>query len=201
MSVIDFVRGTVVERGVDGVVLMLGGFGVRVLTAPSTANHLPDPGHEGTVFTYLLVREDALTLYGFATREERSLFTQLLGVSGIGPKVAMGMLGASAADRLAALIAGGDVDGLAKLPGIGKRTAQRIVLDLKGKLEMPESVAAVVGMPAGPVTVYDTVAQVLSEWGSIPPQRVAAIVAALPRDRDLSVEEAVNLAFKIMGQE
>lgn len=202
MSLIDFVRGTVAERGVDGVVLIVGGFGVRILTAPTTANRLPDPGGEGTVYTHLQVREDALTLYGFATRAERSLFTQLLGVSGIGPKVAMGMLAASAVERLAALIAAGDVDGLAKLPGIGKRTAQRIVLDLKGKIDLPEAAAILAAStPAGPTSVYDTVAQALADWGNIPPARVAAVVAALPRDRELSEQEALALAFRMMGQQ
>lgn len=143
MSLIEFVQGRLTERTADAAIVSVGGIGMRLLAPVTTLDALPAVGSEVTLFAHLVVREDALTLYGFATREERSLFLQLLTVNGVGPKVALGALSGGPAAQLAANIAAGDTDALARLPGIGKRTAQRIVLDLKGKLEMPA------GIPAG----------------------------------------------------
>ena len=197
MSLIDFVRGRVVERGPDYVVVAAGGFGLRIGVATSTAEALPEPGEEALVYTHLQVREDGMALFGFASPEERALFNQLISVSGVGPRVAMGALSAAPAVRLAAMIAAEDVAALAKLPGIGRKTASRIVLDLKGKLVVPETAAPVAAAaPAsGPI---DVAAAALRELGFTAAE-VTAAVAALPRDRELSDDEAVLLAFQYMG--
>jgi Holliday junction DNA helicase RuvA len=198
VSLIDFVRGQLVERGADWAVIAAGPFGVRVLVPGGTASALPQPGNEVMLFTYLQVREDALTLYGFATREERSLFTQLLTVSGVGPRLALDALSAGPADRLAGIIAAGDVDALARIRGIGKKTAQRIVLDLKGKLVLPEgmALAAADGAAAGVVAVAEDALRGLG----FAPQEIASALSVLPRDRALSEDEAITMALRHMGR-
>ena len=199
MSVVDFVRGRVVERGADSAVIAVGGIGLRVLVGAATADALPEPGNEAMLYTYLQVREDALILYGFATADERALFNQLLTVNGVGPKVALAALSAAPPDRLRGLIAAGDAASLARIPGIGAKTAQRIVLDLKGKLPAPAAPAAAasaqVGAPGGP---FDIAAQALRELGFTPAE-VNAALARLPADRDLSEEEAIALALREVG--
>jgi Holliday junction DNA helicase RuvA len=189
---IDFIRGTVVELSPDGVVVSVGGVGLRLLVPPAGLSRLPRPGAEVTLHTHLQVREDALTLYGFLTREERDLFVRLLTVNGVGPKLALGALSALPAQRLAAVIAAGDVDTLARLPGIGRKTAQRIVLDLKGKLAAPGAVAA------APTGVLAVAAEALRSLGYTQAE-IAAALATLPQDEDLTEEEAVRRAFQAMG--
>ena len=198
MSVVDFVRGRVVERTGDSVVIAVGGFGLRAHVGAATAGALPEPGEEALLYTYLYLREDLMALYGFATQEERLLFTQLLSVSGVGPKVALAALSSGPTERLAAAVSAGDVDALARIPGIGRKTAQRIVLDLKGKLVTPISAAAT-GAPGGTHPILETVAAALRDFGGYGPTEVAAVLAALPQDRELTEEEALRLAFQHMG--
>ena len=127
-------RGTVVGSTPEGLVLDVGGVGYLVAATPSvlrTAN----PGSELTVETYLNVREDALQLYGFADRGERELFTQLLTVNGVGPKVALAVVSGSPAEELRRAIVREDAARFQAIPGIGKKTAERIVLELKEKVE------------------------------------------------------------------
>lgn len=190
---IDFIRGTVVEVGGEGVVVSVGGVGLRLLVPPASLSRLPRPGAEVTLHTYLQVREDALTLYGFVTREERELFARLLTVSGVGPKLALGALSALPAERLTAVIAAGDVETLARVPGIGRKTAQRLVLELKGKLAAPGGAA-----PAAPGGVLAVAAEALRAFGYTQAE-IAAALATLPPDEDLSEEEAVRRAFQAMG--
>jgi Holliday junction DNA helicase RuvA len=197
VSLVEFVRGRLVERGPDTAVVAVGGFGVRVQVPAGTAEALPEPGAEVTLLTHLILREDAIALYGFATREERTLFSQLLTVAGVGPKVALDVLSSAPVERLAAIIDGGDVEALARVRGIGRKTASRIVLDLKGKLVLPAGAPQPVatGRADG---VYGVAAAALRELG-FAPQEVAAAVAALPRDRDLTEDEAITLALRAAG--
>lgn len=181
---IDFVRGTVVELGPDGVVVSVGGVGFRLLVPPASLSRLPRAGQEATLHTYLQVREDALTLYGFVTREERDLFARLLTVSGVGPKLALGALSALPAERLAAVIAAGDVETLARVPGIGRKTAQRMVLDLKGKLAAPAVASGSVGAPSGVLAIA---AEALRSLGYTQAE-IAAALATLPQDEGLTEE-------------
>lgn len=129
---IDFVRGTVAYIETDYAVIDVGHIGYQVFVS----NPYELAGRVGsvTLYTHQHVREDAILLYGFLTREERSLFRRLLDVSGIGPKVALGILTGGRPEQLVAAIQREDLAYLTKLPGVGKKTAQRIVLDLKDKL-------------------------------------------------------------------
>jgi len=195
MSVIDFVQGRVAERGVDSLVLFVGGIGLRLLVPGRTAAEAPAVGEEARLLTYLHIREDALTLYGFASVAERELFTRLLGVSGIGPRSALAALSTLTAERLASAIAAGDAAALARVPGIGAKSAARIVLELKGKLPALDGLGgeSVVGEVAG--SLESEVALALRGLG-LTPSEVATRLAALPRDPGLSVEEALRLALQ-----
>lgn len=130
---IEFLRGKIAYRESDYMVLDVGGIGYRVFCPNSYAFQGNDDGNL-TVYTHHHVREDAILLFGFANREEQSLFRKLLEVSGIGPRVALGVLSAGSPNRVVASIQQEDVTYLTRLPGIGKKTAQRIILDLKDKL-------------------------------------------------------------------
>ena len=126
-------RGQAVGRSGDGLVLDVGGVGYLVAATPSAVRRA-DEGGEITLETYLHVREDALQLYGFADRSERELFVQLLAVSGIGPKVALAIVSGSPAEELRRAIVLEDSARFQAIPGIGKKTAERIVLELKEKI-------------------------------------------------------------------
>lgn len=131
---IAFVEGTVEFNELDHVVLNVNGIGYRVFTTGTTA-YQTTLGEKLRLYTHHHVREDAHLLFGFKTREECELFVRLNNVSGIGPKVAMAILGAGPADHVIFAIRNDDVNVLTKLPGVGKKTAQRLILDLKDKLD------------------------------------------------------------------
>jgi Holliday junction DNA helicase RuvA len=132
--VISRLRGTPAGRTVDGLVVDVGGVGYLVSATPSVLRRA-DGTAEVTVETYLHVREDALQLYGFADAGERALFVQLLGVSGIGPKVALAVVSSADPDELRRAIALRDSARFQAIPGIGKKTAERIVLELEGSID------------------------------------------------------------------
>ncbi len=131
---ISTVRGSLLQTGLDWVVVEVGGLGLRVLTAPGTVSKLPPRGQEVFLETYLVVRDDALTLYGFASAAEREMFEVLLGVSGIGPRTALGALAVLTPAELAGAIEQADLAVLQRVPGVGRKSAQRMVLELGGKL-------------------------------------------------------------------
>ena len=130
---ISRLRGTPVGRSAEGIVLDVNGVGYLVAATPSVIR-AAEAGREVTVETYLHVREDALQLYGFADADERDLFTHLLTVNGIGPKVALAVVSGSPAEALRRAIALGDHARFTAIPGIGKKTAERIVLELREKI-------------------------------------------------------------------
>ena len=120
----------------DAIVVEAGSVGLAIHVPASLLLELPRLGEEVTVYTYFQVREDAMTLYGFLHKQDRDMFRQLIGVNGIGPKGALGILSALRPDDLRLAIASEDVKALAKAPGIGNKTAQRMILDLKDKISM-----------------------------------------------------------------
>ncbi len=131
---IALVRGEVLVRRGDHVVLDCGGVGYRLAVSAETLRQVPAAGRQVTLHAHLVVRDDALALYGFATEAERDLFLALLGVQSVGPKVALAVLSGGAPRELAAALAAGDVDRLRAAPGVGKRTAERIVVELCEKV-------------------------------------------------------------------
>ena len=136
------VRGTVLVHRPDAVVIECGGVGYRLAISAQTLRHVPAVGSQVTLHTHLVVRDDALSLYGFATEEERELFLMLLSVQSVGPKVALAVLSGGPPRELLTLLAAGDTGRLQAVPGIGKRTAERIVVELREKVgaSLPDNV-------------------------------------------------------------
>ena len=149
---IGHLRGTVLEKRPAEVIVDTGGVGYQVQIPISTYTALPDRGATVALRIYTHVREDTLALFGFATPEEKQLFEQLISISGIGPKLAITVLSGLAAPDLVAAIRNGDVAQLVRIPGVGKKTAERIVLELKDKVAAMDgagkSPAAVEPVPA-----------------------------------------------------
>ncbi len=131
---ISFLEGRVADKGPDRLVLDVGGVGYEVLVPTSMVGGLPVKGRSTRVFTRLVVRDDAMLLYGFRSTQERSLFDELTGVSGVGPKVALSFLSALSADALQRAVMAGDADALTVVPGVGKKVAQRVIVDLRDRL-------------------------------------------------------------------
>jgi Holliday junction DNA helicase RuvA len=129
-------HGKMQSRTDESLIVNVGGVGFRVRVPAATLANLGAVGSDVQLYTHLRVREDELSLYGFATEEELRLFETLMTVSGIGPKVAMNVLSSASVDTLRVAIAQGNVDALTAIPGIGKKTAQRLALELKGKIDV-----------------------------------------------------------------
>ena len=126
-------RGILVEKDAEGVVVDVGGVGYRASASLATLRALPTLGEECVIHTRMVVREDAMLLFGFASREERMAFDALTAVSKVGPKLALAVLSSMSAPEIAEAVARGDVLKLASVPGLGRKTAERLVLELKGK--------------------------------------------------------------------
>jgi holliday junction DNA helicase RuvA len=181
-------QGRLAARRADGIVVDVGGVGYLV-HASSSVLRGAEPGGEVAVETHLHVRDDALQLYGFADAEERELFAQLLAVSGVGPKVALAIVSGSPTAELRRAIALEDTARFQAIPGIGKKTAQRVVLELKEKLDLDADAARPRQVDAGDVFVRDA----LVNLG----YSVAEAEAALAQvDPELPPEERVRLALK-----
>src|SRR2546423_319297 len=176
--------GKAVARTADGIVLDVGGVGYLVQATPAAARKT-DGAHEVTLLTYLNVREAALQLFGFAEAAERQLFVQLLGVNGVGPKVALAIVSGSPPGELRRAIVLGDVARFQAIPGIGKKTAERIVLELKEKLADGVPELSAVSGAAPHVVARDA----LVELGWSP---VEAEHALAQTDPDASAEERVR---------
>jgi len=184
--VIARLRGRLAGRRADGIVLDVGGVGYLVHATPSVLRRA-DPGAEVTVETHLHVREDALQLYGFAEPAEREFFELLLGVSGVGPKVALAIVSGSPPTELRRAIALDDTARFEAIPGIGRKTAQRVVMELKEKLgaRVPEAV----GGPAPHLVARDALVEL--GFSVVDAERALADV-----DPELAPEERVRLALR-----
>ena len=177
-------RGTAVARTTEGVVVDVNGVGYLVQATPSVLARAVD-GAEVTIETYLHVREDALQLYGFAERDERELFVQLLAVNGVGPKVALAVVSGSSARELRKAIVREDAARFQAIPGIGKKTAERIVLELREKM----AVGAAEDVATGDVSARDALVEL--GYSLVDAERALAGV-----DADLPLEEQVRAALR-----
>jgi Holliday junction DNA helicase RuvA len=185
-------RGTVEEKGADWIVVGVGGIGL-LASVPSTTADALAVGETVALHTHLHVREDALTLFGFATRDDLTLFEQLISVSGVGPRVALGLLSALDHRQLTLAIAGGRADVLRKVPGIGQKTAERLVLELRDKVAPPA--AGDDARPAAPSRPAD--AEVIAALMGLGYSQTEASQAAerLPADGDQPLEDRVRQAL------
>ncbi len=201
MSLIAGIEGAVERKAADcAIVRVGGGLLVRVYMPASDLGDLPGRGQQARLFTHLIVREDDLQLYGFATEQGLRLFELLIGVSQVGPKAALAVLSVLAPQDLAGAIAASDAQAISRAPGVGKRTAERIILELRGKLEeefgapfLPSSTSA-----SGPTTPGgDPALQWLLALGySIVEARQALSVE---REEGLATDERVKRALQRMG--
>lgn len=130
-----YLNGRVAEKGQNSLIIDVGGVGYLLSVSMNTLQETPPVGEMMKVYTYFSVREDAMELFGFASQEEKRMFIRLLSVTGVGPKVALSMLGAMPLRDLTLAIVTGDVTSLSRAPGVGKKTAQRIALELKEKVD------------------------------------------------------------------
>ena len=183
-------RGRPADRTPDGLVLDVGGVGYLVAATPSVLRRA-EAGSELTVETYLHVREDAMQLYGFGDASERELFTHLLTVTGIGPKVALAVVSGSPADELRRAIALGDHARFQAIPGIGKKTAERIVLELKEKIGAGAPDAELSTAAGTPPHLVARDALVGLGYSVLEAEQVLAAV-----DPELPAEERIRLALR-----
>jgi Holliday junction DNA helicase RuvA len=200
---IALVRGELAYKSVDHVIIDTGGVGYRLFIPLSTFYSLPDTG-EVRLLVHTHVREDALLLFGFLTPAEREMFITLIGISGIGPKLALNILSHIPVADLQGAVLAGDIKRLSTLPGIGKKTAERLVLELKDKI------GAVSGSPSGPVPTLpqaggpqdDPLADVLSALVNLGYKEAQArkIIEAMEIAPDTGMEEILKGALKVLAR-
>ena len=189
-------RGTLVEKDTEGVVLDVGGVGYRASASLTTLRALPSLGEECVIHTRMVVREDAMLLFGFATKEERSAFDALTAVSKIGPKLALAVLSSMSPAEIAEAVARGDVLKFASVPGLGRKSAERLVLELKGKdiaVFAPEPEVSADGGGGGP---YMEAREALTGLGYSLEEAEQALNNIPPQD---TVEKYIKEALRRIG--
>jgi Holliday junction DNA helicase RuvA len=185
-------RGVLAEKNLNEVLLDVSGVGYEIEIPLTTYYHLPDPGTEVTIHTHLVVREDAQLLYGFGSLDERSLFRTLIKVNGVGPKLAIGILSGIEAKAFAQAVKLKDVKALVALPGVGKKTAERLIVEMQDRL---------VDMPTGGETSLLTKADPLADAEAAlinlgyKPQEASRALAAIENPDD-SIENLIKHALK-----
>jgi Holliday junction DNA helicase RuvA len=186
------IQGTLVEKEFPQVIVSCNGVGYEIGVPMSTFYPLPRAGEEVTLLTHLVVREDAHLLFGFLTVAERETFRQLLKISGVGPKVALSVLSGLSVDDLAEAVSGGDAGRLTRIPGIGKKTAERLVLELRDKLPKVSLAVRVDGRAAGGDVVNALLALGYNER--------EAQAAAKDIPADLQLADAIRQALKQLAK-
>ena len=187
---ISFLEGEVTERSGGRVVIAVGGVGYEVQVPASTLAALPPVGRSARIHTRMVVRDDAMTLFGFGSADERELFDLLVTVNGIGPRVALSFLSVLSPDAFRRAVSAGDVAALTVVPGVGKKVAQRVVLDLKDRLGGDDVVVV-----DGPLA---DVRDALLALG-LSPQEASAAMAGLPSNGGHSTEDLLRDALQRMG--
>ena len=191
------VRGTLDGRAVDSVRVTIGGVTLEVRVSSPTASALGPVGSIVSLFTHLLVRDDALTLIGFATAEEKTAFLALQNVSGIGPRLALEVLSALTPARLTEAIESGDADMIIQVPGIGKRTAARMIVELKGKLD--DVAYEVGGVPGANPASDPDLAGALQALGYTSGEIRRAVGALPDSTRSMPLEDRIRGALQALA--
>ncbi len=193
------IQGVLEARRAGYVIIRTGGFGIRVFAPTSTLSRLGDAGSEVSLYTHFYVREDGMALYGFSSEEDRDAFEQLIGISGVGPKIALALLSMMDAQTFYKAIADEDQQRLALTPGVGKKLAAKLVLELKGKLP---SLVALGG--AGAISsagkMQSEVLEALMGLGFSAAEAQAAL-SKIPQDRPLTLEEQITFALRSFARE
>jgi holliday junction DNA helicase RuvA len=187
-------EGTLEYRGSDSIIINVGGVGFRVHVPDSTSRQLGAVEGRVSLYTHLLVREDNLALYGFASSEEMSLFKSLISVSGVGPKVALALLSTLSAEQIVMAITSGNTALISQTPGIGQKMAARLVVELRGRLEREWKEVALPLTPesADVITALTGLGYSLTE--------ATRAVAKLPGSAELSLEEKIRIALQQLGR-
>jgi Holliday junction DNA helicase RuvA len=191
---IGSLRGTLLERSTLSEVLVeVGGVGYRVTVSPATVVELGEPGSEAFLYIHHHLREDAQTLYGFRLRDEQAAFEALIGAHGVGPALALAILSVHAPAALRQVLADDDLDALCLVPGVGKKTAARLLVELKSRLDVPDmdlrvpaGVGGDTGARATGATARADVRDALASLG-YQPDEVLAVLRELPAEGDASV--------------
>ena len=197
-----FIEGEVCEKTNGALVLMAGGVGWQLSCSNTTLQAAPALGQRMRCHTFLSVREDAMELFGFATREEKEMFLQLTSVTGIGPKTALGVLGAMPLRDLSLAILLGDVTALSRAPGIGKKTAQRIALELKDRITQADVSQPVAGSASAPAASSgsDAMVEAIEALTALGYSSMEARNAlSQVRDQSDRPEELIRLALRSMA--
>lgn len=195
-----FIEGALVEKEQDRAVVQAGGVGYEIMMPQAMLAQLPGKGDAVRIYTYFNVREDAHELYGFMSRAQKSLFVKLISVSGVGPKAAMSILGVLSAEQAALAIVTEDIAALSSAPGVGKKTAQRIALELKEKIDN-ESLSSASFEQVGSIVTGEgmEVIQALTALGYGPSEARQAY--AIVKDKSEDVSELIRLALKAMDRQ
>ncbi len=194
-----YLKGVVADKGANELVLDVGGVGYLLSCSMTTLQETPSIGETMKAYTYFSVREDAMELFGFATPEEKSMFLRLLSVSGVGPKLALSILGAMPLRDLTLAIVTGDAAALSRAPGVGKKTAQRIALELKEKVTESdlEAAPAAASLPPAQEDAAAEALAALQALGYTPAEAARAV--SLVRGQSDSANELVRLALRGMA--
>jgi Holliday junction DNA helicase RuvA len=190
------VRGLLEGRGADHALVAVGGVVLRIASSATTLRELGEIGAPVALHTYLYVREDSLQLFGFRTLEELRLFETLLGVTGVGPRLALSILSFASVDQLQAAILSEDTALLSKVPGVGRKTAARIILELRGKLT---AAVGATGRAAADQATSEVI-EALQALGYTTAEAVQAVEALGEEARGLTPEQRVFAALRQLGQ-
>ena len=200
----SYIKGELAEKNIDNIVIETGGIGYCIYIPSQSFDYLPDEGEEIKVYTYLYIREDAMILYGFFSKDDLEIFKMLITVSGIGPKGGLAILSTLSADDLRFAILSGDSKAISKAPGVGSKTAQRVILDLKDKLSLEDAFEKkLANQAAGPEpsissAVKNDAVMALNALGYSSTESLKAVSKVEITD-DMDVEDVLKLALKNMG--
>jgi holliday junction DNA helicase RuvA len=193
------IQGVLEARRAGYAIIRTGGFGLRVFAPTTTLSRLGDIGSEVSLYTHFYVREDGMALYGFSSEEDRDAFEQLIGISGVGPKIALALLSMMDAQTFYKAIADEDQQRLALTPGVGKRLAAKLVLELKGKL--PSLVAlGGAGVTSPSSKMQSEALEALMGLGFSAAEAQAAL-SKIPQDRPMTLEEQITFALRSFARE
>ena len=202
---IAYLNGILAEIEEENIVIEVNGIGYNVRIPAGMAGRLPQIGEVVKLYTYTSVREDAIGLYGFLSRDDLNMYRQLITVSGIGPKGGLSVLSAMSADELRMAVISQDAKAIAKAPGVGTKTAQRIILELKDKISLEDTamMREVNQVPQGSMLTGKSRAQTeaveaLTALGYSPSEALRAVKAVLQETPDLDVEALLKAALKKM---
>lgn len=196
---ISYIKGKLEAKNIDNVIIEVGGIGYKIFMSVNSMDRLGEAGTDVKVYTYMRVREDDISLFGFCTNEELKMFEQLLGVSGVGAKSALSILANISPSSFALAIITGDINTLKGLPGIGAKSAQRMILELKDKMKTQEAIETEV-VPVKTTIKNDKAKDAIEALQVLGySRRDIELIMAKINTEELSVEEIIKQGLKYLG--